>query len=87
MKQGKKRLFEMMEMLNPNSTKNLKEEQEGKYYKPKLQNIIQNSQEILNNLDDNAELDAWIQDKITIAEHNMSAILEYMKSSKDSNES
>ena len=86
MKQGKKRLFEMMEMLNPNSSKKIKEEQEGKYYKPKLQNIIQNSQEILNNLDDNAELDAWIQDKITIAEHNMSAILEYMKSSKDSNE-
>lgn len=83
MKNTKNRLYEMMERLNPNSTKKLiKEEAEGQYYKPKLEDIIKNAQEILDSLDDNAELDAWVQDKITIAHHNMDAILGYMKSTQ-----
>lgn len=78
----------MMEKLNPNSTKKLvKEEAEGQYYKPKLEDIIKNAQEILNSLEDNTELEAWVQDKITIAHHNMDAILSYMKSSQEDNNS
>jgi hypothetical protein len=90
MKNTKNRLFEMMERLNPNSTKTLiKEEAEGQYYKPKLEDIIKNAQEILQGIGDKDELDAWVQDKITIAHHNMDAILDYMKStqSDDQNES
>lgn len=71
----------MMEHLNPNSTKKLiKEEAEGQYYKPKLEDIIKNAQEILQGIGEKDELDAWVQDKITIAHHNMDAILGYMKS-------
>ncbi len=71
----------MMERLNPNSTKKLiKEEAEGQYYKPKLEDIIKNAQEILQGIGEKDELDAWVQDKITIAHHNMDAILGYMKS-------
>lgn len=87
MKNTKNRLFEMMERLNPNSTKKLiKEEAEGQYYKPKLEDIIKNAQEILQGIGEKDELDAWVQDKITIAHHNMDAILGYMKS-QDSGDS
>ena len=72
-----------MERLNPNSTKKLiKEEAEGQYYKPKLEDIIKNAQEILQGIGEKDELDAWVQDKITIAHHNMDAILGYMKSTQ-----
>lgn len=78
------KLYKMMERLNPNSTKRvIKEENEGQYYRPKLEDIIKNSQEILNSLKDNAELEAWVQDKITISHHNIDAILNYMKSTKE----
>jgi hypothetical protein len=61
-------------------SESLKEEAEGAYYKPKLADIIKNSYHILKNLNDNDDLEAWVQDKITIAQHNMDAINGYMKS-------
>ena len=58
------------------------EEAEGQMYRTKLENIINNAQELLDCIGNDDDLEAWIQDKITIAEHNMDAILGYMKSSK-----
>ena len=62
------------------------EEAEGQMYRTKLENIINNAQELLNHVNSDDDLEAWVQDKITISEHNMDAILGYMQSNKkDSN--
>lgn len=53
-------------------------EQEGSDYKIKLLNIKIMSEDIYELLDEDDELPSWVQDKITIAEHNMDAILGYL---------
>jgi hypothetical protein len=58
------------------------EEAEGSMYKNRLQKIISNTQQIVNMISDDEDLEAWIQDKITIADHNMEAIVGYYKSGK-----
>ena len=58
------------------------EEAEGQMYIKALENIITDANRFLEMLDPQAELEAWVQDKITIAEHNMSAIADYMESIK-----
>lgn len=55
------------------------EEAEGASYKVKLEELSKDAQEILNMIKDEDDLDAWVQDKITIAHHNMEAIKGYMK--------
>lgn len=59
------------------------EEAEGAMYKTKLEDISNNAQKILQCLQDNEDLESWIQDKITIAHHNMEAILGYYNGKKD----
>jgi len=63
-------------------SRNLQEEEEGKSYLQKLQNISQQTEKLMELISDNEELEAWVQDKITIAEHNIEAILGYYQSSK-----
>jgi hypothetical protein len=58
------------------------EEAEGAMYKTALSNIIRDAEEIKGLLSDDEDLEAWVQDKITIAEHNMDAILGYMQGEK-----
>jgi hypothetical protein len=58
------------------------EEAEGKMYKQKLQDTIANAQKFLELLGDEEDLEAWVQDKITISDHNMEAILGYAQSNK-----
>lgn len=62
--------------------RNLQEEEEGKSYLQKLQNISQQTEKLMELISDNEELEAWVQDKITIAEHNIEAILGYYQSSQ-----
>lgn len=56
-----------------------KNEPEGAHYKTKLHHIIQNAYLINEIISDFDELPPWIQDKITIADHNMDAILGYLE--------
>ena len=56
------------------------EEAEGFMYKKALENIIADAERALSMIDDSMDLEAWVQDKITIAEHNMNAIADYMDS-------
>ena len=58
------------------------EEAEGKMYKQKLKDIISNAQKFMNMLGDEEDMEAWVQDKITIANHNMEAIAGYYASEK-----
>jgi len=58
------------------------EESEGQMYLTKLKSIIKNAQELLNCIGEDEDLEAWVQDKITIADHNMDAILGYYNSDK-----
>jgi hypothetical protein len=53
-------------------------EEEGGNYKIALLNIKSMSEDINNLIDEDDNLPSWIQDKITIAEHNMDAILGYL---------
>ena len=57
-------------------------EPEGGMYRPKLEEIAKNATEISNMIQEGEDLEAWVQDKITIAHHNMDAILGYLKSGK-----
>lgn len=64
--------------------KQLDSEPEGAHYKSALNKISTNAQEIDSILIDNDELDPWVQDKITIAKHNMEAILDFLSEKKQS---
>lgn len=52
---------------------------EGAHYKNKIKNIIENSYLIHQMIGDFDDLPSWIQDKITIADHNMDAIINYLE--------
>jgi hypothetical protein len=58
---------------------------EGAHYKTKLKKIIENSYLIHQIITDFDELPAWIQDKITIADHNMGAIIDYLETEMEMN--
>ena len=55
------------------------EEAEGGMYRVKLEEIAKDAQEIASKINDSEDLEAWVQDKITIAHHNMEAIKGYLK--------
>jgi hypothetical protein len=55
-------------------------EPEGASYKTTLNDISNNSKKIESIIDSQKDLPAWIQDKITIASHNMDSILGYLES-------
>ena len=63
------------------------EEAEGKMYKQKLKDIISNAQKFMDMLGDEEDMEAWVQDKITIADHNMEAIANYYSADKGSKKS
>lgn len=52
---------------------------EGAHYKKKLKNIIENAYLIHQIVGDFDDLPPWVQDKVTIAEHNMEAIINYLE--------
>lgn len=68
---------------NKENTKDVNEEAEGKMYKKRLEDIAANAEKLLSVISDEEDLEAWVQDKITIADHNMEAILGYYDSTKD----
>jgi hypothetical protein len=61
----------------------LKEEAEGSMYKQKLTDIAKNANDLEKMIADEMELESWVQDKITIANHNMQAIHDYLSQRKD----
>jgi hypothetical protein len=60
--------------------KRVNEEEEGRMYLNDLQEISTFAAQIREMIAPEEELEAWVQDKITIAHHNMDAILGYLKS-------
>lgn len=62
------------------------EEAEGGMYLSALENILLHTDEIMDYINPDMELPAWVQDKITISEHNMNAIADYFKSIKSGND-
>jgi len=64
-------------------SKDVNEEAEGKMYKTHLTDIIENAQKILGMIEDSEDLEAWVQDKIVIADHNMDAIAGYYSGEKE----
>ena len=54
-------------------------EAEGASYKVDLENISDTAGELKSMIDSNEDLPSWVQDKITIANHNMEAIMSYLK--------
>ncbi len=64
------------------SKANVNEEAEGRMYKGRLKDIISNAQKFMDMLGDEEDMEAWVQDKIVIADHNMEAIVGYYQSEK-----
>ena len=54
-------------------------DQEGRTAKQQLFNTIENAQEVMDNLHDDDELEAWIQSKLTKISSMMSAVNHYLK--------
>ena len=62
------------------SKKAVKEEldYEGEMAKSELRNIIQNAQELMNSLDDDTQLEAWVQSKLTKANDYLNSVTQYL---------
>lgn len=80
----KKRLSELAGIKNeqvPTEMQNDKnnDEPEGASYLVKINNIIETATHIKSLFKIDEDLPSWIQDKITLSEHNMSAIQDYYK--------
>ena len=60
--------------------KSVKEEldYEGEMAKSELRNLIQNAQELMNSLDDDTQLEAWVQSKITKANDYLNSVTQYL---------
>ena len=59
----------------------LKEEEldyEGEMAKSELRNIIQNAQELMASLDDDTQLEAWVQSKLTKANDYLNSVTQYL---------
>ena len=60
----------------------LKEEEldyEGEMAKSELRNIIQNAEELFNMLDEDTQLEAWVQSKLTKANDYLNSVSQYLK--------
>ena len=60
--------------------KSVKEEldYEGEMAKSELRNIIQNAQELMSSLDDDTQLEAWVQSKLTKANDYLNSVTQYL---------
>jgi hypothetical protein len=61
------------------------EEAEGGMYINDLKTISDLSNELSGIINPDEDLEAWVQDKITLAKHNMEAISDYYKSKQTQN--
>jgi hypothetical protein len=66
--------------ITKNDFKLMKEEAdyEGEMAKSELRNLIQNAQELMNSLDDDTQLEAWVQSKITKANDYLNSVTQYL---------
>ena len=47
--------------------------------KSELRNIIQNAEELFNMLDEDTQLEAWVQSKLTKANDYLNSVSQYLK--------
>jgi hypothetical protein len=59
---------------------------EGEMAKAELRNLIQNAEEIFDMLDDNTQLEAWVQSKLTKANDYLNSVNQYLKYQSPSNQ-
>lgn len=55
---------------------------EGNMAKGELRMIVSRAQELISMLDDNTQLEGWVQSKITKAEDYINSVYDYMKGQK-----
>jgi len=58
------------------------EEQEGRMVKSALYSIATKAQELHDMLGDDQDIEAWVQDKISVSDHSIAAALDYYKHEK-----
>lgn len=77
-KDGNKK--ESMKKAAQDAKKSIKEEAdyEGEMAKSELYRIMQNAQELMSSLDDDTQLEAWIQSKITKAADYLNSVTQYL---------
>jgi hypothetical protein len=59
---------------------------EGEMAKSELRNLIQNAEELFDMLDDNTQLEAWVQSKLTKANDYLNSVNQYLKYQSPSNQ-
>lgn len=52
---------------------------EGEMAKSELRNIIQNAEELFNMLDEDTQLEAWVQSKLARANDYLNSVSQYLK--------
>lgn len=73
---------ESMKKAAKDAKKPMKEEMvdyEGEMAKSELRNLIQNAEELFNMLDENTQLEAWVQSKLTKANEYLDSVTQYLK--------
>ena len=77
-KDGNKK--ESMKKAAQDAKKSVKEEldYEGEMAKSELYRLIQNAQELMSSLDDDTQLEAWVQSKITKAADYLNSVTQYL---------
>ena len=77
-KDGNKK--ESMKKAAQDAKKSVKEEldYEGEMAKSELYRLIQNAQELMGSLDDDTQLEAWVQSKITKAADYLNSVTQYL---------
>lgn len=77
-KDGNKK--ESMKKAAQDAKKSVKEEldYEGEMAKSELRNIIINAQELMDSLDDDTQLEAWVQSKLTKANDYLNSVTQYL---------
>ena len=77
-KDGNKK--ESMKKAAQDAKKSIKEEAdyEGEMAKSELYRIMQNAQELMSSLDDDTQLEAWVQSKITKANDYLNSVTQYL---------
>jgi hypothetical protein len=78
MKSFKNYLSQALKKVNEETSSKVEGDYEGEMARGELEYTIQNAQQILDQLKDGDELEAWVQSKITKAADYISTVKDYM---------
>jgi len=79
LKGGQKRLPDELQKSIIKKSVTEETDYEGEMAKSELRNMIQNAEELFNMLDEDTQLEAWVQSKLTKANDYINSVTQYLK--------